>query len=37
MELITRDEGAAIFTKKEQKEVDKGLDTFPYIFMSLWW
>jgi len=37
MELIARDNGTAIFTKKEWKQVDKGLEAFPYIFMSLWW
>lgn len=37
LKLIARDEGACIFTKKEQKQVNKGLKAFPEIFMSLWW
>lgn len=37
MKLISRDEGAAIFNEKEQKQVDKGLEMFPKIFMALWW
>jgi hypothetical protein len=37
MKLLSRDKGICIFTKEEQEQVDKGLENFPKIFMSLWW
>lgn len=37
MKLITRDRGSRIFTKKEQKEVEEGLQDFANIFLGLWW
>lgn len=37
MKLITRDNGSCIFTEEEEKQVDKGLEAFPKVFMSLWW
>lgn len=36
LKLIARDSGAAIFTKKEEKKVEKGLKAFPKVFMRLW-
>lgn len=37
MELTSRDNGSAIYTKEEEKQLNEGLDCFPKIFMSLWW
>lgn len=37
MKLVTRDEGAAIYTKEEERQLVKGLKAFPKVFMSLWW
>jgi len=37
MELIVRNNGARIFTEKEEKQVDKGLKILPKIFLLLWW
>lgn len=36
MKLIARDEGAQIWTKKEEKIVSKGMKVFPKIFLTLW-
>lgn len=35
--LISRDKGARIYTEKESKQIDKGLDAFREYFMHLWW
>jgi hypothetical protein len=37
MKLISRDDGICIFTKEEEIQVNKGIDAFPKLFMSLWW
>ena len=37
LELISRDKGSCIWTKKEEKQVKKGLEAFPKIFIALWW
>jgi hypothetical protein len=37
MKLITRDNGACLFTEEEEKQVQEGLEKFPKVFMSLWW
>jgi len=37
MELVSRDDGACVFTEDEEKQMQDGLDKFPKIFMSLWW
>lgn len=37
MKLVARDNGSAIYTEEEQEQLNKGLDAFPRIFMSLWW
>lgn len=37
MKLLTRDSGACIFTEEEETQVEKGLNAFPKMFMSLWW
>lgn len=37
MKLISRDNGSLILTKEENKQLNKGLEAFPKIFMSLWW
>ena len=37
MKLIARDEGSCIWTKEEEKAVNKGLNVFPKVFMTLWW
>jgi len=36
MKLVARDGGSAIYTKKEEKQLTKGLEAFPKIFMRLW-
>jgi hypothetical protein len=35
--LITRDDGAWIFTEEENIQLESGLKCFPDIFMGLWW
>lgn len=35
--LIARDEGMRIYNKKEEKQIDMGLDAFREYFMHLWW
>lgn len=37
MKLLARDDGIHIFTKKEEKQVEDGLNAFPKIFWTLWW
>ena len=37
MKLIARENGALILTKKEQKQLKKGLKKFHKIFLGLWW
>ena len=37
MELTSRDEGLALYTEEEEKQLQEGLDKFPEIFLSLWW
>ena len=37
MKLVARDNGSLILTDDEEKQLEKGLDVFPKIFMSLWW
>lgn len=37
MKLVSRDDGALILTKEEEKQMWRGLEAFPKIFMSLWW
>jgi hypothetical protein len=37
MKLVAKDNGSCIFTEKEENIVNKGLNNFPKIFMSLWW
>lgn len=37
MKLISRDNGSCFWTKEEQEIVERGLEAFPKIFMSLWW
>ena len=37
MKLIARDNGARLFSKKEEKEVEAGLKEFSEVFMRLWW
>ena len=37
MKLVARDKGSLILTKEEEKQMWKGLENFPKIFMSLWW
>ena len=37
MKLIARDNGALILTKEEEKQMWRGLEAFPKMFMSLWW
>ena len=37
MKLVARDNGIQIYTDEEQKQLEKGLDAFPKILMSLWW
>ena len=35
--LISRDDGALILTKEEEKKMVDGLNQFSKVFMSLWW
>lgn len=37
MKLCARDRGSLNFTEKELEQVQRGLEAFPDIFMSLWW
>jgi len=37
MKLVARDDGALILTEEEEKQMWRGLEAFPKIFMSLWW
>lgn len=37
MELTSRNNGSAIYTEDEEKQLHEGLDCFPKVFMSLWW
>ena len=37
MKLVARDDGALILTDEEEKQMWRGLEAFPKIFMSLWW
>ena len=37
MKLIARDNGVCIFNEEEERIVEKGLESFPKVFMSLWW
>jgi hypothetical protein len=37
MKLVDRDNGILIFTDEEKVQLEKGLEAFPKIFMSLWW
>jgi hypothetical protein len=37
MKLVSKDKGMLNLTQEEEKELQKGLDAFPKIFMSLWW
>lgn len=37
MKLIVRDSGSENFTKSEKRKVQKGLELFPKILMTLWW
>lgn len=37
LKLIQRDDGAWNFSDGEQAMIDKGLNSFPKIFMSLWY
>ena len=37
LELESRDGGARIFNKKEEKQIKKGLKAFKRIFFRLWW
>lgn len=37
LKLITRDEGSHLWNEEENKQVQKGLNHFPDIFMTLWW
>lgn len=37
MKLIARDNGACFFNKEEENIVERGLEAFPKVFMSLWW
>lgn len=37
MKLISRDGGICIFNEEEELIVEKGMESFPKVFMSLWW
>ena len=37
LKLIVRENGGHIFNEKENQMVEKGLEAFSKIFMSLWW
>lgn len=37
MKLVARDDGALILTEEEEKQMWRGLEAFPKMFMSLWW
>lgn len=37
MKLITRDNGIWDFNEQEEEQIKNGLQTFPEIFMKLWW
>jgi hypothetical protein len=37
LKLIERDNGAYNLTDEEHEKVQKGLESFPKIFMTLWW
>lgn len=37
MKLVARDNGTLILTEEEEKQMWRGLEAFPKMFMSLWW